>query len=114
MFLNDFFNILFWSLAIFGFFCIIKMLASYIILKNSSYITSEIVLKVKNDEDTIENTIRTLAEEIFFTSRENLICELVVVDMGCIDETIDIVRAMQNQYRFIRLTTKEEYFNIYD
>lgn len=72
------------------------------------------VLKVKNDEDTIEDTIRTLAEEIFFTSKEILVSELIVVDMGCIDETIDIVKALQRQYRFIRITTKEEYFNKYD
>lgn len=114
MFLSEFFRILFWIFALFGLFCALKMLCGYIILKNDKYLKTELVLKVKNDEETIENTVRILAEEIFFTAREKIVINLVIVDMGCDDSTMEIAKILQKEYSFIRLTTKEEYFGSYD
>lgn len=109
MFFSELLKILFWTFSVFGLFCALRWLGGYILIKNGSYIKSEIVLRVKNDEDTIENTIRILAEEIFFTAREKLLLGLTIVDTGSEDSTMEIVRLLKKEYPFLKIVGEEEY-----
>lgn len=111
MFLESVFTALFWIFSIFGLFSVLRMLCSFYLIKKCRVLKSEIVVKFKNDEETIENTVRLLAEEIFFTSREKMFLSLTAVDMGSGDESANILRRLQKEYPFIKIVSREEYFS---
>ncbi len=102
MILEKVFEIIFWSLCIFGFFCLIKILCSHLLLKNTNFLKADIVLAVKNDEETIENTLRIIAEEILFTSRGKFFKSLTVIDEGSSDNTMKIVHHLKREYPFLK------------
>lgn len=104
-------KILFWVFCLFGLFISIRMLCGYFLLKHGSYMKAETILFLKNDEETIENTIRIMAEEIFFTAREKVVPTLTIVDMGSDDSSTDIVKLLKREYPFLRLVSKEEYID---
>lgn len=99
----------FWIFSVFGFFCAIRYGAGYFLIKQGSFKKSEMLLKVENDEDTIEDTIRILAEEIFFTSKEKLFSSLTVVDMGSSDNTIKIASMLKREYPFLVIKDKNDF-----
>ena len=103
MILAKTFEIIFWSLCVFGFFCLLKMLCSYLILKNTKFLKSDIILTVKNDEEEIENTIRMLAEEILFTSRGKLFNNVTVIHSESSDDTMKIVHNLKREYPFLKI-----------
>lgn len=111
MLFAEFLKILFWIFCLFGLFVSLRMLCGYFLLKQGNFTKSEIVLFLENNEDTIENTIRIMAEEIFFTSREKLLSSLTIVDLGCSDSGIAIIKALKREYPFLRLLSKEEYID---
>ena len=111
MFWQSFFAALFWIFSIFGIFCAVRTLCGIYLIKESKILKSDIVVKFKNNEDTIENTVRLWAEEIFFTSREKMFLSLTAVDMGSSDESAVILKRLQKEYPFIKILSKEEYFS---
>lgn len=96
-------EILFWTFSLFGIFCALKMVCDYFLICKSKCLRSEIVIKFKNDEDTIENTVRILAEEIFFSSKDKLFSSLTAIDCGSTDSTRDILLKLKKEYPFLKI-----------
>lgn len=109
MFFIQVLKILFWVFSLFGLFVALRLLCGYYILKQGKFLKAQMVLFVENDEETIEGTIRVMAEEIFFTAREKVLTTLTVVDMGCSDSSMDIAKILMREYPFLRTVSKEEY-----
>lgn len=95
-------EIVFWTFSLFGLFCALKMLCSYLLIRKSK-IKAQIIIKFKNDEDTIENTVRLLAEEIFFTSCGKMFSSLTAIDSGSSDTTRQILLSLQKEYPFLKI-----------
>lgn len=60
------------------------------------------VIGVKDCQETIEGMIRSVVWE---DMRE----ELIVVDMGSKDETLEILKRLEQHYDFLKVMTTEEY-----
>ena len=102
MILAKTFEIIFWSLCVFGFFCLLKMVCSHLLLKNTKFLKADIILTVNNDAETVENTIRMLAEEILFTSRGKLFNNVTVINNESSDDTMKIVHNLKREYPFLK------------
>ena len=68
-----------------------------------------VVIKVKNSENTIEGTVRTLVWKFLNISSGGYIPDILIVDMGSSDNTLDIVKKLCDDYSFIYYTTAELY-----
>ncbi len=62
------------------------------------------VIGVKDCEDSVEGMVRSLALE---DVRE----ELIVIDLGSKDETMEILQKLENEYDFLHVMTPAEYQN---
>lgn len=72
---------------------------------------SYVVITVKNCQDSIEGTIRSLAWKML--SKNNTISkELIIIDKGSQDDTLKILSRLEKEYDFIHTMTKESYINM--
>ena len=68
-----------------------------------------IVIKVKNSEETLEATVRTVIWKSLSLSCGEHIPEILIVDMGSEDQTGEIALKLSKDYSFIHYTTVEKY-----
>lgn len=71
-----------------------------------------IVIKVKNRASDIEGIIRGLVWRSLKESFGGYIPDIIVVDMGSEDETMEIVRRLSKEYVFLIPMTLDEYDEI--
>ena len=71
-----------------------------------------IIVKVRNRASDIEGVIRGLVWRCLKESFGGFIPYIIVIDMGCEDETMDIVRRLSNEYSFLIPMTLDEYEQI--
>lgn len=70
-----------------------------------------IVISVKNQQDYIENIIRTTVWKSLNKLGGRQVPEIYVVDCGSTDDTPIILDKICNDYEFVNVLTKEEYIN---
>ncbi len=111
------FKMLFFSaiccLALYGLSRIILYLLYNFVLENSKILKSPYtVLCVKNQADSIETTIRSLAWHIMSQNRSREVNDIIIVDLGSTDETFDILICLAREYEFIHPMSKERYIEL--
>jgi len=87
--------IIIWVLALFGLWEIISHLLDCIYWANHAT-DIEVVIKVCNQEATVENVVK----EIF---KLNSVWRITALDMGSTDDTIKVLRRMENEYSNLRV-----------
>ncbi len=74
-------------------------------LKNKKIYT---VLFVKNEEETIESTVRALLWKAVKNDTGIADREITVIDLGSSDETVTLLKALEQESNAVRLRTVEE------
>ena len=98
-------------LSVYGFVQLLKELFLYIFgLYHDKTDDIAVVIKVKNSEETIEATVRTVIWKSLSLSCGEYIPDILIVDMGSEDRTGEIGEKLSCDYSFIHYTTAEKYF----
>ena len=71
-----------------------------------------IVVKVMNAQDSLEAIIRMVVWKTIAITGGHYMPEILIVDMGSTDSTIEIAKRLCSDYSFIAYTTKEAYEKI--
>ena len=95
-------NIL-WTLAFIGLFSLLTWSLKLIRRKERVKPNTSLVLQVHNWENNVERLVRFIASSCYFNN--SLFCpvDVVFVDMGSTDHTLNIIRRLARQYAFIKV-----------
>ncbi len=70
------------------------------------------ILCVENQEDCIESIVRSIAWQMTIQNGSaHYINELIVVDLGSSDKTLDILKLLAIEYNFVSVMNKNEYLS---
>ena len=107
------FNIIFWTLALYGLIEIIKniiYITTYTKFKSDGIY---VIIAVKNQEDKIEYFLRSSIFKIFY-GKEDYIKDIIVADLNSTDNTKEIVKKMSNDYDCIKVSSWKECKDVID
>ena len=100
------FNIIFWTLAIYGLFEIVKNIIyihTYTKFKrNGTYV----IIAVKNQEENIEAFMRSTLFKMLY-GKEEYLKKIIVTDLDSVDNTKSILEKFSNDYSEIKLVDWE-------
>ena len=106
-------NTIFWTLAIYGLFEIIKniiYISTYTKFKSDGIY---VIIAVKNQEEKIEGFLRSILFKILY-GREEYLKNIIVADLNSSDNTKDIVRKLSKDYDILKVTSWKECKDIID
>jgi len=106
-------NTIFWTLAIYGLFEIIKniiYLCTYTQLKSDGIY---LIIAVKNQEEEIEGFLRATLFKILY-GREDYFKNVIVADLKSTDNTKEIAKKMSNEYECLKVLSWKECKDIID
>lgn len=104
---NFFFNMIFWTLALYGLFAIIKTIlniCTYTKLKSDGIY---LIIAVKNQENKIEGFLRSILFRIIY-GREEFIKDIIITDLNSTDETPIILEKLQKEYNELKVANWQE------
>lgn len=95
-------NIL-WALAFIGLFSMLRCSLSIFRKKEQTKPNTSLVIQVHNWENNVERLVRFIASSCYFNN--SLFCpvDVIFVDMGSTDHTLNIIRKLARQYAFIKV-----------
>ncbi len=106
-------NTIFWTLAIYGLFEIIKniiYIGTYTKFKtNGIYI----IVAVKNQEEKIEGFLRSILFKILY-GREEYLKNIIVADLQSTDNTKDIAKRLAKEYDVLKVTNWKDCKDVID
>ena len=94
--------------SIYGFCQIVKDIFFYLSFGKNE-IKSTVVVKVCNAEESLESAVRMIVWKCLAFSKGHSIPDILIVDMGSTDSTIEIAKQLCKDYSFVSCTTKEIY-----
>ena len=106
-------NTIFWTLAIYGLFEIIK---NIIYINKYTKFKSEgiyVIIAVKNQEEKIEGFLRSTLFKILY-GREEYLKNIIVADLNSTDKTKKIIDKMSTDYECVKITNWKECKDIID
>ena len=106
-------NTIFWTLAIYGLFEIIKniiYISTYTRFKSDGIY---VIIAVKNQEEKIEGFLRSILFKILY-GREEYLKNIMVADLNWSDNTKDIVRKLSKDYDILKVTSWKDCKEIMD
>lgn len=106
-------NTIFWTLAIYGLFEIIKniiYISTYTRFKSNGIY---VIIAVKNQEEKIEGFLRSILFKILY-GREEYLKNIIVADLNSSDNTKDIVRKLSKDYDILKVTSWKDCKEIMD
>lgn len=106
-------NTIFWTLAIYGLFEIIKniiYISTYTKFKSDGIY---VIIAVKNQEEKIEGFLRSILFKILY-GREEYLKNIIVADLNSNDNTKDIVRKLSKDYDILKVTSWKDCKEIMD
>ncbi len=106
-------NTIFWTLAIYGLFEIIKnivYLCTYTQLKSDGIY---LIIAVKNQEEEIEGFLRATLFKILY-GREDYFKNVIVADLQSTDNTKEIAKKMAEEYECLKVISWKECKDIID
>ncbi|MCI8641096.1 MAG: glycosyltransferase [Clostridia bacterium] len=106
-------NTIFWTLAIYGLFEIIKnliYLSTYTKLKADGIY---IIIAVKNQENRIEGFLRSIIFKILY-GREESLKNIIVADLESSDNTKEIAKKLSKDYEILKVTSWKDCKEIID
>lgn len=106
-------NTIFWTLAIYGLFEIIKniiYISTYTKFKSDGIY---VIIAVKNQEKKIEGFLRSILFKILY-GREEYLKNIIVADLNSSDNTKDIARKLSKDYDILKVTSWKDCKEIMD
>lgn len=107
------FHTVFWTLALYGLFEIIKniiYLYTYTNLKSNGIY---IIIAVKNQEDKIEGFLRSVIFKILY-GKEDSLKNIIVADLNSEDDTKEIIKKISENCELIKVTSWKECKEVMD
>lgn len=111
--LNFILNGIFWVLALYGLFEIIKniiYICTYTNLKSDGIY---VIIATKNQENKIEGFLRTLLFRIMY-GKEECVKDVIVTDLNSTDDTMKILNKLSKDYDNIKVTNWKECKEVID
>lgn len=100
-------------LALYGLGHIISRLMHRYLLESNKIIKQPYtVLCVKNQADSIETTVRSLVWHTLSQNKSREVSDIIIVDLGSTDETLDILIYLSREYEFLHPMSKERYIEL--
>lgn len=96
-------NSIFWTLAIYGAFEIVRTIINIYMNGKIKSNGIHIIIAVKNEEKNIEGFLRNFLFRIIYGKEED-INNILVVDLGSEDETVNILNNLKKEYECIKIT----------
>ena len=106
-------NTVFWTLAIYGLFEVLK---NIIYIGKITKFKSDgiyLILAVKNQEDKIEGFLRSILFKILY-GREEYLKNIIVADLESTDKTKEIVKKLSEDYDILKVTNWKDCKDIID
>lgn len=106
-------NTVFWTLAIYGLFEIIK---NIIYINTYTKFKSDgiyLIIAVKNQEERIEGFLRATLFKILY-GREEYLKNIIIADLKSTDNTKEIVKKMSEEYECLKVVNWKECKDIID
>lgn len=106
-------NTIFWTLAIYGLFEIIK---NIIYLCTYTKLTSDgiyLIIAVKNQEEKIEGFLRATLFKILY-GREEYLKNIIVADLKSTDNTKEIAKKLSDEYECLKVISWKECKDVID
>lgn len=97
------FNIILWTLAIYGLFELVKSIIHTYYQPKASSSGIYLFVGVKNQENKVEGFIRSVLFRLVYGKEEN-INNIFVFDLNSSDKTSDILDMLSKDYDFIKFT----------
>lgn len=108
-----FINAIFWTLALYGLFELIKniiYICTYTNLKSDGIY---VIIATKNQENKIEGFLRTLLFRIMY-GKEECVKDVIVTDLNSTDDTMKILNKLGKDYDGIKITNWKECKDVID
>ena len=106
-------NTIFWTLAIYGFFTIIKNVIDIFTYTNFQSDGIYLIMAVKNQEEKIEGFLRSSLFKILY-GKEDYLKNIIVADLKSEDKTKEIAKKMEVEYDCLKVTSWKECKDIID
>lgn len=106
-------NTIFWTLAIYGLFSIIKNIVDIVTYTNLQSDGIYLIIAVKNQEEKIEGFLRSSLFKILY-GKEEYLKNIIVADLKSEDKTKEIARRMETEYECLKVTSWKECKDIID
>ena len=106
-------HVIFWTLALYGLFEIIKniiYLYTYTNLKSEGIY---IIVAVKNQEDKIEGFMRSFLFKILY-GKEDSLKNIIVTDLRSTDNTKEILKKLSDDYEILKVASWKDCKEIMD
>ena len=106
-------NAIFWILALYGLFELIKniiYICTYTNLKSDGIY---VIIAAKNQENKIEGFLRTLLFRIMY-GKEDCVKDVIVTDLNSTDDTMKILNKLGKDYDNIKITNWKECKEVID
>ena len=106
-------NTIFWTLALYGLFEIIKniiYITTYTKMKADGIY---VIIAIKNQEDKIEGFLRSILFKILY-GREEYLKNIIVADLESTDNSKEITKKLSEEYEILKVTSWRECKEIMD
>lgn len=95
-------NLLLWTCAIYGLIEIIKNIYYVCSITNLHNEGIYLIIACKNQENNIEAYMRSVIFRLVY-GKEEYIKDIIVVDLNSSDETVDILKKLQEDYKYMKI-----------
>lgn len=106
-------NGIFWVLALYGLFEIIKNIIYIYTYTNLKSDGIYIIIAAKNQENKIEGFMRTLLFRLIY-GKEEIIKEVIVTDLNSSDDTMKILNKLSKDYDCIKVANWKDCRQVID
>ena len=106
-------NIIFWTLAFYGLFEIIKNIIYIRMYTNFKSDGIYLIIAVKNQEEKIEGFLRSSLFKLLY-GKEEYIKNIIVADLKSTDKTKEIAKKLSEEYECLEILTWKECKEIMD
>ena len=111
--MNFILNIIFWTLAFYGLFEIIKNIIYITTYTNFKSDGIYIIIAVKNQEEKIEGFLRSALFKLLY-GKEEYLKNIIVADLHSEDGTKEIAKKLSQDYDLIKVTSWKECKEVID
>ena len=105
--METFISVIIWTLAIYGFFEIVKNIIYICTYTNLNSKGTYLMVAAKNQEESIECFLRNLLFRIIYGKEE--VKNILVVDLNSKDNTKKIIEKLEKEYEQINLLNWKEF-----
>ena len=100
-------NIVFWTLAIYGLFEIVKNIIYIFTYTKFQSDGIYLIIAVKNQEEKIEGFLRSSLFKILY-GKEDYLKNIIVADLKSDDNTKEIAKKLEDEYDCLKVTSWKE------